>query len=160
MKLLRFTYTKILNEKKDVPSPMSSNIKWDFHQLIHQISLSIMNAETIKDEYLRQWILPDSLKGFVNKHPDFVDTCVYNEVLKAFYRYLKDNEEEMVNSKKSAVWIENMLRTVILVKDNKVISSSLDSKLNEELKKVVVKNSYKFTTNEPTGVNLGGMKNE
>ncbi|GAG33448.1 unnamed protein product, partial [marine sediment metagenome] len=72
--------------------------------------------------------------------------CIYIDVLRAFRNYLKENEEKL---KRSSSSIDNMIKTVIVVRDNKVISSSTDNNLNNEIKKTIKGTEYKFTTNEP-----------
>ena len=137
---------------KRIHNPKVTNPEWDFHQLLWQIALTKMNVDTIKNEYLKDWITPDLLKGILDKKPSFVDCCIFSDILKIFRNYLKENEKKF---KRNGGSIDYLIKTVIVVRNNKVISSSLDNNLNKSIKEFVKGTEYKFTTDEPVfGFNI------
>jgi len=135
-----------------------NDVHWDLYQLRKQISSSRSIVETIINRQMMNWAKPDSLKdNDVEKIP-FSDCRMFMDVLKIFYDYIGKRKDYI---KKSNDLVSIMINTVIVVRDKKVISSSLDKELNYEIKLFVKGTNYSFMTDEPVFENsLGGKENE
>jgi len=131
--------------RKEPYVPKLTDSEWDFHQFLWQVSCSMMNVQTIKNSYMKDWSTPDSLIGLPEERPTFIECCVFNDVMKALYDYLKDNEKILISNDKD---MNNIIKIQICVRDNKVICSFTDKYLIDRIKNVIKDTDYKFTNNE------------
>jgi len=149
--MLRFTYTEMRNilllqrEKEDKEKisfiPRASGFpNMDFDQLLKQVSMSKQTAQTVIDMHCRN--------SFVSSEdrPTIGECQLFIKVMDVFLRHLMENRMEI---KSTEAQLEKMLRTVLVVNGNKIISSSTDAHLNRNLKELTYNSKYIFTKDEP-----------
>jgi len=109
----------------------------DYKQLLHQIMISKCSAQTIIGMHCRNsFIIP-------NDHPTIGECQIFIDVMNIFREYLLEFKDVIKRNPALAI------RTVFVVKSNKIISSSEMSELNKRLKIYANKTGNNFTTSEP-----------
>jgi len=124
------------------------DVKHDLYQLVRQISMYMAIAESIKNQYMTDWLKPESLRSVDIEKPSFTECCTFIDVMKIFYEYINEKKELIARSRD---YVSAMINTVIVVEENekKIISSSNDKNLNKNLRQFSENMGYKFTTDEP-----------
>jgi len=135
--MFKYDYKKKVPLKVTFPS-------WDLNQLYHQIDIAINSTETIKREHLTNWVLSKTLKGKI--YISYKESNAFITVLRAFSNYLQENKRELIDNEEK---LGNIIRSVFVVKDNFIISSSLNDKLNAEIKEAISTTNYEFRTDLP-----------
>jgi len=147
--MLRFSYSDITdmlrmerekNEKRIFMPKVSGFPNLDFDQLVYQVSMMKAIAQTVIDMHCRDsFVDPKSC-------PSIEESLMFIKVMDSFYNYLNENK---VLIKSNTTNLENVLKTVLVVKRNKVISSSKDVHLNMCLKELTYGTRFLFTKDEP-----------
>jgi len=160
--MLRFTYTDITKKalscndcekscKSNILTStcMNAHIKFvyfpkvsnfpsdDFRQLRKQIMMSKCNALSLKDEICRD------VSNFPYDCPSIGECQIFIGVMDIFRDYILENKDIYKRNPDLAI------QTVLVVRDNKIISSSKISELNKILSNYANKTGNKFTTDEP-----------
>jgi len=159
--MLRFTYTEMSKMFKHVMTeeerkrPLVFNPKVsafpedDLKFLEKQIWMSKNHARVVIGMHGRDSFV------YPNSHPSIEECEVFIGAMEVFGQYIDDNYDTLKINEKL---LDKMIKTVIVVRDKKIISSSFDSFLNERLKKYARQTSYTFTDEED--VFLEESKNE
>jgi len=159
--MLRFTYTEMSKmfkhiiteeekQKKNIFNPkVSAFPDEDVKQLVKQIWMSKNQARVVIGMHGRNSFI------YPSDHPSIEECEVFVGAMEVFGQYIDDNYDTLkVNIK----LLDKMIKTVIVVRDKRIISNSFDSFLNERLKKYARQTSYTFTDEED--VFLEESKNE
>ena len=107
------------------------NTFYDYPQLIKQVECAIGIAEGIKDKYLLNCILPETLQVNLFDQPPFIECYVFIEVMKTYLRYLDEEKESIM---KSEDLLSLLLQTSIKVEDNVIYVYSRDTDLIETIR--------------------------
>jgi len=101
----------------------------DYENLKHQITNMICIIETTKRNFRIEDIQPKSFNtGVFKRQHTYTEYCNFAESLKAFYAFLKDNEEYKDND----IFIDEMIKTrIILNDDGKIEVDTYNKKLRE-----------------------------
>jgi len=121
---------------------VSNDPERDIINLLNRLSGMKNIVERDKLKMMREWVLPESLKP-VQLEPfpgTFVECCLYSDVLKIFYGYVKENK---LNIGSSRTIMNKMMQTVIVIKDGLFILLTDDIYLRDLIKSKV-KNYKKY----------------
>jgi len=104
----------------------------DYENLKRQITIMLCGIESTKNQFMREDLMPDSLKSecFKRQHT-YTEYCKFEDSLRTFYRFLKDNEEYKDNES----FMDTMVKTTIILNDNgKIEVETYSKKLKEYMR--------------------------
>jgi hypothetical protein len=160
--MLRFSYTDITKKQPTcnncqnscknnvlISGCMNSNVKLifnpktthfpgdDYRQLLKQVMISKLQARSTISMHCRNSFITPS------DHPTIDECQIFIGAMDVFREYLLEYKD--IHKRNPALAI----RTVIVVKEDKIISLSEISELNKRLKYYAQQTGNKFTTDEP-----------
>jgi len=134
-----FDFIKETSNRPKVTSPED-----DCREMLHQIMLSVLSAESIKNEYLEDWISPFSLVN--DNTPSFSECNMFIEVLNAFKNHILEFKEMYSNCRKD---LSDLIQTIIKVDGSTVMvylemenSGSPIKLLKERIEEVISRSSF------------------
>jgi len=129
------------------------NARWVLFQIGRQVSLSKLTAETILDEYLANWQMPDSLKYDMIDKPSWSECHVYKIAMIAFIKFLEQKDREFIPVSKSSelaaevkAFVDTIINTKIIATNKEIVMYSINKYLIDNVKNAVIKENYKFKT--------------
>jgi len=114
----------------------SSNPLMEYNHLKRSIWISKLNTESIKNQYMREDLLPESLKPIsIDGYPaSFTECDLFCKLLKEYLNYIKVNEKVFFSNK---IKMSNLLQTMIIIENKEVNIITDDRQLKEILQNEV-----------------------
>lgn len=104
-----------LEAKFEPRIPKATDAISDYYNLKRQITIMLCGIESTKNQFMLEDQMPSSLKSecFKRQHT-YTEYCKFETALKKFHKFLTENEEYKDNDS----FVEDMIRTVIILEDN------------------------------------------